>query len=52
MKTVDMNNRFKKRIKASELAREEFIVVLQHLVIIEECEVEGRMCVLEVRHFL
>jgi len=51
MKTVDLKNRFKKRIKASDLARKEFIAVLQHLVVIEEDEVEGRMYVLKGRQF-
>jgi hypothetical protein len=51
MKTVDLKNRFKKRIKASEAARKEFIAVLHHLVVIEENEVEGRMYVLKGRQF-
>lgn len=51
MKTVDLKNGFKKRIEASELARTEFIAVLQHSVVIEEGEVEVSTCVLKGRQF-
>lgn len=51
MPFVDLKKRFKKRIKASETARKEFVAVLQHLIVFQEDEVEGRMCVLKGRQF-
>ena len=51
MKTVDLKNLFKKRIKASSQNRQDFIRILQHLVVVVDDPVEGKMYVLRDRQY-
>ena len=51
MKTVDVKNIFKKRIKASEQNRQEFIDILRNLVVVVDDPVEGKMYVLRDRQY-